>query len=233
MIVRCTSLVPPAMRPAGAAVSARAEVALEEGGGTVEVGGQDGGIEAQLTHAQLGQRGRGRSLRTLAFEQGQQRPAPPVELRRALAANGVGRRPVLNPGRLGPARARCTGGQPPQAALEADGPGHHRTALVGERGHAHPPSVTQRADQSRRRHPYIGEDDLIEMCLAGHLPQRPHLDAGEAHVEQEERDPPVARNVGIGAGHEDAPVGHPPVRAPHLLTVDHEIVTVGHGRSAQ
>ena len=46
----------------------------------------------------------------------------------------------------------------------------------------------QRAEQAVGRHLDVGEEDLVELRPAGHLPQRADLDAGQAHVEEEERD---------------------------------------------
>ena len=72
----------------------------------------------------------------------------------------------------------------------------------------------------------VGQEHLVELGPARHLAERSHLDAGGAHVEEEERDALVPRRVGIGPGHEDAPVADPPAGAPHLLTVDDETVAV-------
>ena len=54
-----------------------------------------------------------------------------------------------------------------------------------------------------------------------------------AHVEQEERDAPVLRRVGIGAGEEQSEVCVVRAGCPHLLPVDDELVTVGHGARAE
>ena len=45
--------------------------------------------------------------------------------------------------------------------------------------------------------------------------------------------PSCLRRVGIGAGHEDAPVADPPAGAPHLLAVDDEPVAVALGPGRQ
>ena len=68
-----------------------------------------------------------------------------------------------------------------------------------------------------------GEEDLVELRLAGDLAQRPHLDAGRLHVDDQVREPGVALRGRIAAGDEDAPVGDVRVRRPHLLAVDDEV----------
>ena len=67
------------------------------------------------------------------------------------------------------------------------------------------------------------------MRVAGHLPQRPHLDPGLVHVDREPGDALVLRDVGIGAGDEHAEVGVLAARRPDLLAVDDPLVAVRHG----
>ena len=74
------------------------------------------------------------------------------------------------------------------------------------------PSAMQRPEQVVGREFDVGEEHLVELGLAGHLPERADLDAGKVHRAQEERDALVlgARlAVGVGARHEDAPVAVP------------------------
>ena len=87
----------------------------------------------------------------------------------------------------------------------------------------------QRSDQVVGRQLYVGEEDLVELGLAGHLLERADLHAGQVHREHEERDALVLLRLGVGAGHEDAPVAVPPAAAPHLLAVDDEAVSVAFG----
>ena len=61
-------------------------------------------------------------------------------------------------------------------------------AFTGEHGHAHAPAAVQRPEQMIGREFDVGEEDLVELGLAGHLFQRPHLDTRQVHREQEERD---------------------------------------------
>ena len=102
-------------------------------------------------------------------------------------------------------------------------------ALTGEYGHADTPAAVQRAEQVLGGQLHIGEEHLVELGLAGHLPQRPDLDAGEIHRTEEERDALVLLRLRVGASHEDAPVAVAPATAPHLLAVHHEPVAVALG----
>ena len=72
----------------------------------------------------------------------------------------------------------------------------------------------------------VGEEDLVELGVAGDLAQGPDLDPGRVHVHDEVGHAPVLGDVGVGAGHQ-----HPPARrvgqgGPHLLAVDHPLVAV-------
>ena len=53
----------------------------------------------------------------------------------------------------------------------------------------------------------LGQEDLVELGVAGHLAQRPYLDAGSGHVEDEVGKAPVLRHVGIGSRDEHAEAG--------------------------
>src|SRR3546814_5536211 len=99
-------------------------------------------------------------------------------------------------------------------------------ALVGEGGHGDAPASVHRAEQRVGGEADLVEEHLVELAAAVHLPERPDLDARQVHVDEEERDPLVLRQVGIGAGQADAPVGPPPGGAPPLPTGDHPLVAV-------
>ena len=64
---------------------------------------------------------------------------------------------------------------------------------------------------------------------AGHLAQRPHLDAGRLHVDDEAGEAAVLRLVGIGAADDLADVAVLRAGRPHLLTGDHPLVAVALG----
>src|ERR671924_342285 len=50
--------------------------------------------------------------------------------------------------------------------------------------------------------PHVGHVDLVELGLAGDLPQRPDLDARGVHIDGEVGEALVLRCLGVGAGHE-------------------------------
>ena len=108
-----------------------------------------------------------------------------------------------------------------------------RRALVHQRGHGHPPAVAHATDAVGVGHADVGEVDLVELGLAGHLAQRTDLDARRVHVEREVGEPLVLRGLGVGAGDEHAAVGDVGQRVPDLLAVDHPLVAVAHGPTAQ
>ena len=100
-------------------------------------------------------------------------------------------------------------------------------------GHRHPPALAHLADPIGVGHPHLGEVHLVELGLAGHLAQRPHLHARRVHVQGEVGQPLVLGGVGIGAGHEHAPVGDVGQRVPHLLAGDDPLVAVADGPAGQ
>ena len=98
-----------------------------------------------------------------------------------------------------------------------------RAALVQQRRHRDLPAAADLADHVLDGHLDAGEEDLVELRLAGDLAERPHLDAGSLHVDDQVRQPRVAHGGGIAAGDEDAPVCDVGVGRPHLLAVDDEV----------
>ena len=90
-------------------------------------------------------------------------------------------------------------------------------ALVRERRVRDRPSVVQPADEMVVGHEHLVEEHLVELGVAGDLHERPHLDAGRLHVDDEVRDALVLRRVGIGAREADPPPRELRVRRPHLL----------------
>ena len=79
----------------------------------------------------------------------------------------------------------------------------------------------------------VGEEDLAEVGGAGHLPDRPDLDAGALHVDEEESQTFVLGQRGVVARHHDAPVRVVRARGPDLLAVHHPVVAVTHRAHAQ
>ena len=76
--------------------------------------------------------------------------------------------------------------------------------LEGQRGVGHRPSDTRTADDGVIGHPGLVEEHLVEQCLAGHLPERPNLNARLVHVNGEIGDALVLGRLRIGSGDEHA-----------------------------
>ena len=101
--------------------------------------------------------------------------------------------------------------------------------LVRERRVRDRPAVVQPADEVVVGHEHLVEEHLVELGLAGDLHERPHLDARRLHVDDEVRDAPVLRHVGVGAGEADPPPRELRVRRPHLLPREQPAVVDAHG----
>ena len=97
-----------------------------------------------------------------------------------------------------------------------------------------PPAVADVAEPLGVGDAHVGEVHLVELGLAGHLAQRPHLDAGRVHVDDEVRSCPCACGARGRCGRRACPsrdeVGE---RGPHLLAVDDPLVAVAHARVRQ
>ena len=105
--------------------------------------------------------------------------------------------------------------------------------LVRERRHRDAPALVHRAERAVDGDAHVGEEDLVELLLAGDRLERPHFDAGQRHVDEQARDALVLRHARVGAHEELAPVREVAERVPRLLTVDDPAVAVEHGRGAQ
>jgi hypothetical protein len=75
-----------------------------------------------------------------------------------------------------------------------------RAAFVHQRRHRDVPPVADGAEPVGVGNAGVGEVHLVELGLAGQLPQRPRLDAGAVHVDDEVREALVLGHVGVGAG---------------------------------
>ena len=89
------------------------------------------------------------------------------------------------------------------------------------------------ADAVGDRNAHVVEVDLAELARPEHRRQRPDLDAGCVHRQDQPADALVLRRVGVGADEQLAVVGDVAVRRPDLLAVDDVIVAVAHGAGAQ
>ena len=104
--------------------------------------------------------------------------------------------------------------------------GEVRPALVGQRRAGDGPALALRADHLVRRNEDVGEEDLVELGVAGHLHERAHVDTGIGHVDDERGDALLGpRFVRIGARQAQAPRGELGVGRPHLAA-GHEVAPV-------
>ena len=77
------------------------------------------------------------------------------------------------------------------------------------------------------------EEHLVERRAAGHLAQRPDLDAGRLHVDDEAGEALVLGQVGVGAADDLADVAVVGAGGPHLLAGDDPLVAVALGLGLQ
>ncbi len=103
---------------------------------------------------------------------------------------------------------------------------HHR-ALMPERPVGDAPAAVERADEVLGGHPRVGEEHLVEVhvVLAGHVGERPAHHAGRGGGNDQRADALVLGRVRVGAHERQQEVGVVGAGCPHLLTVDHEVVT--------
>ena len=134
----------------------------------------------------------------------------------------AGRPPLLC--RRATSTSRATG----CATTSAADPG----AFLGQAGAGHPPALAGTADHVGRRDPHLVEEHFVEVGRARHLAQRPHVDTGSAHVEDEGRNPGRAVDR-LGPRQQIAVVGPLGPRAPDLLAHDHVVATVALGSSLE
>ena len=124
---------------------------------------------------------------------------------------------------------RLEGGQ------RALGGAHRRDAdaLVAEEELRDRPALAGLADQQVARHADVGEPHLVDLVAAVDQLDRPHLDAGGGHVDEQHRDAGLLLHLGVGAHQREDPVAVLAERGPRLLAVDDPVVAVAHGRRAE
>ena len=120
-----------------------------------------------------------------------------------------------------------------QAHAAAAAAGADRRPLVHQRRERHGPALVDVAEAVVVGHPHLVEEHLVEGGAAGHLAQRPHLDAGRVHVDDEAGEALVLGQVGVGAADDLADVGVLGARGPHLLAGDDPLVAVALGLGLQ
>ena len=154
MMLRCTWLVPPAMRPPGAASRPAASGPSSIAVGTGRVGAQHGHLEHHLGDAELEQRA---AVVAIA----------PCRAGAGRALVGGARRRSSDASRW-----RADGAEPPlgaeraellQPPLERDDGRADVAALVRQHAHPDAPAAVQRAEQAVGRQRDVGEEDLVEL----------------------------------------------------------------------
>ena len=117
----------------------------------------------------------------------------------------------------------------PAVLGEAGALGRHRRALVHQGGEGHSPPFALIADEVGVRHAGVGQEHLVERCMAVHLMQGSDIDTGLLHREREVRDALVFGDIPVGAGHQDSERRLVRPRVPHLLPVHDPFVAVAIG----
>ena len=95
-------------------------------------------------------------------------------------------------------------------------------AFVGQQIHRELPTVAGVSEHAVGGHDDVVEVHLAELVDAVHGAQRAHVDAGTVHVDEEGGD---AGMTGSGPGQQNAPRRVLGEAGPHLLPVDHPVVT--------
>ena len=111
--------------------------------------------------------------------------------------------------------------------------GTQQHALVHQCGERHPPAFTHGTDAVFIGNDHIGEKHLVEGGPACDLLDGAHLHAGAAHVHDEIGKPLVLGRVGVGACHQDTPVGDMRQGVPDLLAVDDPSIAIAYGAGTQ
>ena len=104
----------------------------------------------------------------------------------------------------------------------------HHLPLTGQGGVGDPPAVVDLADPLRVGHPGAVEEHLVEVDLAADVAQRPDVDPGLVHVDEEVGDAAALRDVGVGARQQHREVGEEAPGGPDLLAGDDPLVAVAH-----
>ena len=88
------------------------------------------------------------------------------------------------------------------------------------------PSVIDLSNNVGYWHSRIGKKHLVKRVVVVHFDDLSHFDTRLAHVDQEIRDARMFRYVPVGAGDENRHVGIMGHRVPHLLAIDHPLVSI-------
>ena len=98
---------------------------------------------------------------------------------------------------------------------------------MSERTIGHAPATVERPDEVLGGHPRVGEEDLVEVqvLLTAHVGERPAHDTRGVGGNDQRADALVLRRVRVGAYERQQEVRVVGAGCPHLLSVDHEVVT--------
>ena len=107
------------------------------------------------------------------------------------------------------------------------------SALEAEDRHRDLPAIAWLADEVSLVDPDAGEEDLAELAAAGHLLDRPDLDPGLMHVDQEKADASMSFRRRVGAGQQEGLVGVVRPARPGLLAAEHPLAVAALGARAQ
>ena len=99
-------------------------------------------------------------------------------------------------------------------------------AFVHERCDRHRPTPALVVEAHTVGNPHVGEVDLVELCVAGHLAKGSGLDSWSVHVHQERSDAAVLGNLRVGACYQQPVARDVGQCGPDLLAVDHPFVAV-------
>ena len=226
MMLRCTWLVPPAMRPAGEAsrpsVSGPSSIAAAPA-----VSARSEAMSNDISE-----------MPSLSSELPVVAMAPPwsrwrwasalYDVPRAISDASCWRATGAELA-LGAERAEAL--QPP---LQRDDRRADVAALVRQHAHPDAPAAVQRAEQAVGGQLDVGEEDLVELGRRRSSARSGRISMpGRSIGHRKNEMPSCLARLGVRAGHQDAPVADPSARAPHLLAVDDEVVAVALGLRRQ
>ena len=101
-------------------------------------------------------------------------------------------------------------------------------AFERQRRHGDAPAVALITDPVRVVHTGVVKEHLVEGRIPGHFSQRPHIDTGLGHVDEEVGHTAVLRCIGIGAGDQNPVLRIVGARVPDLLPGDGPLIAILH-----
>ena len=95
-----------------------------------------------------------------------------------------------------------------------------------QQGIGEPPAAVHLADQIVGRNPYVVEEELADLVLAGQIQNRTHRDARRVEIDDQTAQPAMFRRAGIGAHQGKHPLRVMSPGLPDLVAVDDEVIAV-------